>query len=68
MFLDIVSPGNIFSTETFPLPTEEVADEVEKASSFASSQTTMMIVGLLVLAIAVVIFSKILMKKELRNA
>ena len=68
MFLDIIQPKDIFMTETHPIPSEEVVDGVEKLSKNQPNNVFLIIVGLLILAIIVIIISKIVLKKELKNA
>ena len=62
-FLDIIEPGQ---TREFPI--EKIVDTSSKASFFEQYQTTLIVAALLILAIAVVIITKAILRKELKNA
>lgn len=70
-FLDIIVPGispHVLPDEN-PIETEESIVIPDNTSEFARTDAkTFVIAGLLVLVIVVVVFSKIVLKKELRNA
>ena len=71
-FLDIITPNPTrdfpIPPETKQIPIEKIVDTSSKASFFEQYQTTLIVAALLILAIAVVIITKAVLKKELKNA
>lgn len=69
MFLDIIPPKEItFPTETLDIPTNETIENISKSSFLENNGVTLVIAGLLILAVVIIILTKTILKKELQNA
>ena len=68
MYLDVVVPDNIvLKPETIPQPTEEVGANIQDASFLSKNSTTIIIACLIVLGILIIILTKKILSKELKN-